>query len=143
MFHFEVEWTFPCSCGRDQQVWPSISTSSSPSLRPLAPLKSCSGFALHLPNIVVTTSFFQWIAAIPIVDSIFLGKCFVLAFQLLHLHIVNLNILSIKLKNCSMTFRFACFYWRVHCSSTCFKLMELKILSISISWLCNSSNSLW
>jgi len=63
--------TPPSICGRDRWVWLSILTSSFPSLRPPTPLKSCLGFASHPQNLVVATTFFHWIATIPIVASTF------------------------------------------------------------------------
>lgn len=79
--------TLPSNCGRDQRVWPSISTSSSPSPRPPNPLKSCPGFALHLPNVVVATRFFSMNCCNSNCWFYFFGKCFVLAFQQFHLHL--------------------------------------------------------
>lgn len=59
-------WTPPSNCGRDLRVWPSILASSSPSLRPLAPLESCPSSASHPLNLATTTEFFQWIVITPI-----------------------------------------------------------------------------
>ncbi len=45
---------------------------------------------------------------------------------------VDLNILSLRLKDCSTTFQFTCSYWRVHYSTTRFESMEPKFLLISV-----------
>jgi hypothetical protein len=57
------------------------------------------------------------------------------------LTLMVINYLLVKLKDSSIVFLFACSYYRVFYKTTCFELIEPKVLSISISCLCIFGNS--
>jgi hypothetical protein len=73
-------------CGKNWWVWPSITTFTSPSLRPKVPLEPCPNFASSPLSLIVSTRFFQWIFVTPIVVFCVFSIS-TLFWQPLHLHL--------------------------------------------------------
>lgn len=129
-------WTPPSGGGKGRLVQPFVSMSSSPSLRPPCPLKSCPSFASHILAPTIAIGFFQLIVATPFNASTFFWWTFHSSFLAFP---PSLLPFWATYQSCS---RFPIFLLLFQCRKIAhWEFMEPKVLSILISRFYSSDNS--